>query len=183
MLLHVFHMGTGLQEEPVNPIMLGVLVAAVVNAAAGHDDHVRVPAHIEVVVDGLLQTGLGQHHGDVDALVFRAGLDVNVDAGDLLLGDDLDVGCGSPSGGVAVGANVIGTLRHFVKVRDLPQKSELDFVKLFHCAPPWSAWRQARTAAAVPISVGRISSLGPWRRTAPSWMTMIRSATARIRSW
>ena len=48
----------------------------VVNAAAGHDDHVAVGPDVKVVVHQLIQAGLGDDHGDVHRLALGAGLNV-----------------------------------------------------------------------------------------------------------
>ncbi|MBQ3928272.1 MAG: SufD family Fe-S cluster assembly protein, partial [Clostridia bacterium] len=69
------------QIKGVDAVVLGVLVAAVVDTAARHDHHVGVPADVEIVVYGLLQAGLSQDHGDVNAFVFGARLDADIDAG------------------------------------------------------------------------------------------------------
>ena len=47
-------------------------VAAVVDAAAGHDLHIAVLADVEVVVHRLLHTGLGDDDGDVAGLALGA---------------------------------------------------------------------------------------------------------------
>ena len=77
----------------MDAVVLGLLVASVVDAAASHDDHVAVGADVEVIVDQLVQAGLGDDDGNVDGLVLGAVFNINVDAGlfGVFLGDDLDV--------------------------------------------------------------------------------------------
>ena len=132
MLFHILDFGVLAHEEAVHAVVLAVLAAAVVDAAAGHDDHVRVLADIEVVVHRLLQAALGEHHGDVHALVFGAGLHMDVDAAAVCLGDDLNVGSAAAARKLAVGPEVIGALGHAVQIRDLLDKALLDGVKLNH---------------------------------------------------
>ena len=79
MLLNIFNLGILSDIESMNTIMLGILHAAVVNAAAGYDDHIAVLADIEVIVNGLLETALAEHDRDMYALMFgtRFDLDIN----------------------------------------------------------------------------------------------------------
>ncbi len=51
MLLHIADFGALFEKEAVNAVVLGILAAAVVDAAAGDDDDVAVGADIEVVID------------------------------------------------------------------------------------------------------------------------------------
>ena len=84
--------------EGVDAFVAGLLVAAVVDAAAGHDGHVAVVADDKIVVDGLIQAALAEHHRDVDRLIFGAGLDDDVNAVLVLFADNVDVGGGVPGG-------------------------------------------------------------------------------------
>ena len=182
-LLHVLHVGVLAHVEPVDAVVLRVLVAAVIDAAARHDQHVRPLAHEEVVVDHLLEARLCQDHGDMDALVLGEGCDADVHAAHVRLRGDLDVGRGPAARHLAVGPDVVGPLGHGVQVRDLPQKPLLYLVQLHACAPPFPEimWH-SDTAEAVPMSWGRILSRGPCFSTRPSLSTTISSAMLRIRS-
>jgi hypothetical protein len=61
-------------------------------AAARHDLHVAVVAHVKVVVDQLAQAGLADDDGDVAFLTLGAGLDADVNAGlSVAAGIDSDV--------------------------------------------------------------------------------------------
>ena len=71
--------------------MLGVAVAAVVDAAARDDGHVRALADKEVVVDQIVEAGLAQDDRNVDVFALGEGRDADVDAVLVGLGDDLDV--------------------------------------------------------------------------------------------
>ncbi|CAN4051266.1 IS66 family transposase, partial [Dysosmobacter welbionis] len=67
-LFRVVDMGVFAHMEGVDAVVAGLLVAAVVDAAAGHDLHIAVPADVEVVVHRLFHTGLGDDDGDVAGL-------------------------------------------------------------------------------------------------------------------
>ena len=71
----------------------------------------------------------------MNAFVFGARLDADIDAGLVRLGDDLDICRAVPSGSLAVGANVISAGGNPVEVRDLLQQAELNFIELFHASP------------------------------------------------
>ena len=118
--------------EGVDAVVLRALVRIVVDAAAGDDLDIAILADIEVVVHRLLQAALGEHHGDVHALVFGAGLHMDVDAAAVCLGDDLDVGGAAAACKLAVGPEVVGALGHGVEIGDLLDEALLDGVKLNH---------------------------------------------------
>ena len=88
------------------------------NAAARNDDHSGVFANIEVIVDQVLETGLADHHGDVDAFIPGAGGDDDINAGFIGFGDDIDVGGGIAPGGGAVGADIVGPDGQAIEVSD-----------------------------------------------------------------
>ena len=48
-LLNILYMGVLSYVEAVEPVMAAVAVAAVVDAASGHDGHVAVVPHVEIV--------------------------------------------------------------------------------------------------------------------------------------
>ena len=152
MLFHILHPGVLSHKEAVDAVVLGILVPAVVDAAAGHDDHVSALADEEVVVDDLFQAALGHDHRDMDALVLRSGFDPDLQAAHVLLGDDLDVGGGLPPRGRAVGADVVGAFRHLVKVGHLPQQPLLDLVEFQHSGSsfPAGAYGPSHTSATSP---------------------------------
>jgi len=77
--------------EGVDAVVLGVAVAAVVDAAARDDGHVRALADKEVVVDQIVEAGLAQDDRNVDVFALGEGRDADVDAVLVGLGDDLDV--------------------------------------------------------------------------------------------
>ena len=112
--------------------MFGVLAAAVVDAAAGDDEHVAVFADVEVVVDRFLQAGGADDDGNVHALVFGAGSDADVDARTVGLGTDFDVGGVGASRQLPVGAEIVRARRDFVQIGHLRQQAFLDLVQLHH---------------------------------------------------
>ena len=121
-------MGVLAHLEAVDAVVLRILVAAVVDAAAGHDQDVAVVPDEKVVVDRFLQAALAEDHRDVDALVPGARLDVDVDAGAVRLGDDLDVGGGVAGSGLAVAADVISPFGDVVQVGHFGQDLLLDVI-------------------------------------------------------
>ena len=80
-----------LHIERVDTVVLGVAVAAVVDAAAGNDGHLGAFADEEVVIDHVVEAGLCQHNRNMHILVLRVGLDFDVDAVLVGLRDDFDV--------------------------------------------------------------------------------------------
>ena len=97
------------------------------DAAAGHDGHVAVLTHVKVVVDQILQPGLGDDDGDVNGLVFRTGLDEDINAGLVLFFDNVDVGAGLAAVSLAVETDVVSPLGNAVDIRHLTEKLLLDF--------------------------------------------------------
>ena len=92
MLLHVADAGILADVEGVHAVVPRLVAAGVVDAAAGHDLHVAVLAHVEVVVDHLGIVALADDDGDIAFFALRAVEDADVDA--LLAvraGVDLDV--------------------------------------------------------------------------------------------
>ena len=90
----------------MDAVVLGVAVAAVVNAAAGDDRHLGAFADKEVVIDHVMEAGLCQDNRDVHILVLGKGLDLDIDAVFIGLRDDLDVIRIVPVGLLAVGADI-----------------------------------------------------------------------------
>ena len=129
-LLHIGDPGVAAHIEGVDAVVLAVAVAAVVDAAPGHNPDVGVLADIEVVVHRVVEAGFGHHHGDVDALGPGAGIDADVDAVLIGLGGDVDV-LGIPAEGfLTVGADVHRALGgNGGQLGHLPQNSLLDFVQ------------------------------------------------------
>ena len=120
--LHIAHPGALAHMEGVDPGVLRILHPAVVDAAAGHNGHITVVADDEIVVDGLIQAALAEHHGDMDRLIFGAGLNDDVDAVLVLFADNVDVGGGVPGGRLPVGPDVIGPFGHIMELGDLLQQ-------------------------------------------------------------
>ena len=150
------------------------------DAAAGDDGHIAVLTDVKVIVDHVLEAGLGNDDRDVHALVFRAGGNVDVNAGLVFLRDDVDVRGRIAPGELAVGADVIGTLGDAVDVGDL---FEQFFLNRIHddSLPQTLSARRLHTLDAC-MSTGMISSLLPIARISPSTSTTILSAVSRMRS-
>ena len=79
-LLAVPHPGVFADVERMDAVVAALVAAGVVDAAACHDLHVAVVAHVEVVVDQLAKAGLADDDGDVTLLPLGARLDADVDA-------------------------------------------------------------------------------------------------------
>ena len=77
--------------EGMDAVMLGVAVAAVVDAASGHDGHVCTLADKEVVIDHVVEPGSAQYDRDMHVFALGKGRDPDVDAVLVGLGDDLDM--------------------------------------------------------------------------------------------
>ena len=88
MLLNVFDLTVLSQVERVYAAVLGICVAVVVDAAACDYGDVGVIANVKIVEHGLFKAALTEQHRNVDCLVFRARLNVNVDAGNVSLPAD-----------------------------------------------------------------------------------------------
>ena len=113
--------------------------------------------------------------------VFGSRFNMDIDTAAILLGDDIDIGCRVSGGHFAVGPDIVGSLRHSMKVGYLLQYS---FLNLIYPSwlPPFSSLSQLLTADAVPRSSGRISSFGPCLEIVPLAITTISSAISRILS-
>lgn len=137
--------------------------AAVVDAAAGDDGHVRALANVEIVVHQIGQAGLAQDDGDVYALVFGERADVNVDAGLVVLGHDVNVGGGVAARQLAIGADVVSAYGQAVQVGDLPQQVLFNCVD--HLRTPSTLVGQHTAgrlpASALPSRAGRMSARAP----------------------
>ena len=88
----VFDLAVFADEETVYAVMLGVLVAAVMNTAACNDDDVTVLSDIEFVRNGLFMSRCRDDDWNAAGLIDRAVLDIDIDTGTVLAGCDLDVG-------------------------------------------------------------------------------------------
>ena len=127
-LLDILDLCALADKEAVDTVMLGILCAAVVDAAACDDHDIAVLADVKIVVDDFLESALAHDDRDMDTLILCAGLNLDVDAGSVLLGNDIDVGSRVAHGGFAVGTNVKSAFRHSVQVCNLLQESLLYFV-------------------------------------------------------
>ncbi len=187
-LLDVLDMRVLADMERVNAVVLGGLVARIVNAAARDDRHVRVLTDIEVVVHALLQARLRDDNRDMHALVLCSRLDDDIDAGLVRLRHDIDIfRCIAPRA-LTVHAEIIGSLRHLVKVRDLLK--QLFLYRIHDHLPPSAAllpasivsWCVRHASESLRI-FGSSSSLAACSKTSPPAITTMRSAMFRMRSW
>ena len=158
-LFHVFELGVLANVEAVNTVVRGFLVAGIVNTTACHDEHVGVLTDIKIVIYKILQSRLGQQHGNIHALVLGAGLDDDIDTGLVRLGHDINVGGGVSCGTLTVGTDVIRALGHDLQIHDLGEKIFLNGGHaLSHYTSPPTITLQG---FCVPNRSGKISSLVP----------------------
>ena len=115
--------------EGVDTVMLGVAVAAVVDAAARDDGHIRALADKEVVIDHVVKAGSAQDDRNVDVFAPGEGRDPDVDAVLVGLGDDLDMLGVLAELLLAVETDVDGAVRNADHVRDGLQDVFLDLVQ------------------------------------------------------
>ena len=184
MFFDVFDLRALFEEKAVDAVVLGVLRAAVVDAAARDDDDVSAFADVEVVVNGFLDAALAQHHRNMHAFVFRAGLYENIDARAVFFRLYVDVGGGAAPRQLAVRAEIVSAHRHVVKARDLGNQPFLHRVHFQHgySSPISLIFPQGRTAYCVPVISFRTSFAAPCFSMRPSTSTTISSAMERMRS-
>ena len=132
-LFHIADAGILAHEEAVDAVVLTVLVPAVVNAAPCDDGHIGVFADEKVVVYDLGQTAFRHDNRDVHALTPGARAYADFQPADVSLGDDFDIRGGLPSGGLAVGTDVVRAFGNLVQIGDFAKQAFLDLVKLQHC--------------------------------------------------
>ena len=106
--------------------MVGFFVALVVDAAACHDQYVAVVANVEIVVDHLRDPCFRDDHGNVDGLVLRAVLHINVDAGFVRFRFDGDIFRVLPSRKLTVLADIVCAFGNTVQIGDLFEQSPAD---------------------------------------------------------
>ena len=100
----------------MDPVVGGFLGAGTMDPAACNDDNIGIFTDIKVIVDKVLQPCLADDHGNVDAFVFCAGSDDNINTGFIGFGDDIDVRSSVAAGSGAVGTDIIGADRQTIKV-------------------------------------------------------------------
>ena len=80
MFFHIFDFGIFANKKSVNTVVLRVLLAAVVNAAAGNNYNIAVFANEKVIINRFRQAAVAEHNRYVDTFVDRVGLNVNINA-------------------------------------------------------------------------------------------------------
>ena len=174
------HAGVFADVERMHAVVTALVAAGVVDAAAGHDLHIAVVAHIEVIIDHLAEAGLADDDGDVALLPLGAGLDADVDA--LFAvgpGRDVDMLRGLAGLTAAVLADVEGAHGLTRQVGDLFQQSGVNISD--HCAPSFlSSTGQLPSVSA--RMRGKTSSVVPRWAICPLAMTTISSASRMMRS-
>ena len=181
-LFAVMDLGVLPYMEGVDAVVAGFLVAAVVDAAAGHNLHVAVLPDVEVVIHRLLNAGLGDDDGDVALLAHGAVQDADIDAA-FAVGPvvDLDMLRGLPAVAAAVLADVESPHGLAQHVRDLLQKLTVHLC-IHHLKTP-SFVRTGHPDRVSDRIWGRMSLGEPRWRSCPSPTTITSSAREMIRSW
>ena len=180
-LFAVLHAGVLAHIEGVDAVVAAFLIAAVVDAAAGHDVHIAVLADEEVVVDHFVEAGLGDDDGDMAGFAHRAVLDADVDAGLVCLIGDLDILSAFTAVAAAVLADVEGAHGLAQHIRDLFQQFAIDLV--VHHKGFASFVRTGQPPRVSARIWGRMSAAAPRWRSWPSPTTMTSSAKEMMRSW
>ena len=137
-LLGIEHARILADVEGMNAVVRGILVSVIVNAAAGDDLDVAVFADIKVVVDQILDAALCENDRNVNLLADRAVLHADVDAGEILLGGNGDIGARALGVGTAVHAQTeraCEILRHDADLAQHVQLVAAD-IESVHCLTP-----------------------------------------------
>ncbi len=182
-LFGVVHVGIFADVEGVHTVVTGLIAAAVVDAAAGHDVHVAVLTDVEVVVDHFGQARLADNDGDVALLTLRAVENADVNA--LLavrLGGDLDMLGALPRLAAAVLADVERADGLARQVGDLFQQSGVNLSD--HCSASFLLSRVSTGQDPIVSAMmrGKMSSVVPRCISSPLPTTMISSARLMMRS-
>ena len=122
-LLHIPDSGILPHIKPVNSVMLGILIPAVVNTAAGYNHHITVLSDVEIIVNHILHAALTQHHRNMHALILGPRPDTDIDPADLCLGCNINICCGIPACHPAIGADIVSSLRNSMEICDLLENS------------------------------------------------------------
>ncbi len=116
MFLDVFHLRAFSDEETVDTVVFTVLRSAVIDTAARDDHDIGSFSDIKVVINELLDSARCHDDRDMDTLILCARLDLNVDAGTVLLRDDVDIRRRVSRDGFTIGADVICADRHLMQI-------------------------------------------------------------------
>ena len=99
------------------------------DAAAGHDRHVRALADKEVVIDHVVEPGFAQNDGDMHVFTFGKRCDFDVNAVLVGLGDDLDMLGVLAERLLSVKTDVDRTVRNARHIRDGLENAFLNVVQ------------------------------------------------------
>ena len=116
----------------MHAVVLGLLAAAVINAAAGDDQNVRIVAYIKIVVNEIVESALRHDDGDMHALVFRAARDGDIYALLVRLGVDGYISRRSAKTRLAVLSYAHCALRYLFEIRDCGEQAFFHIVE-FRC--------------------------------------------------
>ena len=129
----IAHLGILAHVERMNAIVTAILTAAVMDAAASHDVDVNAVGNMKIIVNQVVHTGFGNHNRDRYGFALSARLDIDINAGLILLGYNFDMLGRMADKALAVEPQVeCALLRHFLHVCNLLEHHFLNFCKLCH---------------------------------------------------
>ena len=144
-LLHVANAGVLADPEAVDTVVLGLLVARVMDAAACDDGDIGVVADMKIVIDHVGQSRFGDDDGNMNGFVLRARGDSDFDA--LLVRErvDGDVRARMALDQLAVLADIESASRHAVQIGNLLEQFLVKSGKICHDVSPYriasSSWK------------------------------------------
>ena len=128
MLFHIFYFAVFAHKEAVHPVMLGILHAAVMDAAACYDDYITVFTDIKIVINRFFQSAVTEYNRNMYAFLFRTRFDADIDAAHIRLGNNVNISRRVPRRQLAVGPYIIRAGRHRMEIRNLRQESFLNCI-------------------------------------------------------
>ena len=75
MFFLIQHMGSPIQEKPVDSVVFGHTVIVCMHAAACHHRHIGAGAHVKIIVHQIIHAAVGDAGRDIDLLLLRFGTD------------------------------------------------------------------------------------------------------------
>ncbi len=178
MLFLIYHVRVLLQNEAMDAVVARFFLVVRVDTAARDNHHVRTLAHIEIIIDKIVDVAVGDAGRDVYPLPLGVGLDVDHQTGRVLLRLYLDILRGLTSCTFTVFTDIKRAVEFAAEIRDHAQEFVCNRVHTAAISFPSGQ----RTAFSSASSAGRTRSRGPKSRTMPPAITRISSAIDSSRS-